>query len=380
MRLLLQHDALAFLSAVIATAALTPVAIRIARRLNVVDRPAPHKFHQQTTPYLGGLVIGASALTATIVLLRMHPGTPVKLIGITVGATLVAAVGLIDDLRVLQPWPRLVAQAGAGVIVWQAGVRLTTTGWQPLDMAATVLIVVTVSNAVNLIDNMDGIATGVSGIAAVAFCAIGAWQGRGLDSVLTAALAGACLGFLPFNFPPARIFLGDAGTLLLGFLLSVSAIGLDLPGYPAINRVTVGALVLWVPLFDMTLVVWSRRRAGRPIFRGGTDHSSHRLLRAGATHAGATVASYAAAALAGLAAAAVLLTHSLLAGVSAALAAAWVSIRLGAWMERVQGGEARAATVKTIRQPEPESISASPIPSMPGATLRPRPFTLPGSR
>jgi UDP-GlcNAc:undecaprenyl-phosphate/decaprenyl-phosphate GlcNAc-1-phosphate transferase len=266
-----------FTAAFAGSATLTPVARGIAVRTGIVDHPAPHKFHQRTTPYLGGLAITAPVLVILLLQLFAPGSVHDETVAIGLGALAVCAVGLIDDWRVLGAAPRLLVQGLAAAGLWTAGIRLTPTGIPALDLAVTIFVVLAVTNAFNLIDNMDGIADGTAAIAATFFFVAAAAEGQYLVAAMALAVAGGCLGFLPYNFPPARIFLGDCGTLFLGFALSVLFIKIRLEGYPLVTRAAVPVLIVGVPLFDMTLVVWSRWRAGRPVFRGGTDHSSHRI-------------------------------------------------------------------------------------------------------
>jgi UDP-GlcNAc:undecaprenyl-phosphate GlcNAc-1-phosphate transferase len=159
-----------------------------------------------------------------------------------------------------------------------------------LDVALTVLWVVAVTNAVNFIDNMDGLAAGVTAMSALGIFAISAANGDLLVSSLALALAGASLGFLRYNFPPARIFLGDAGSLMLGFLLAALILKLDLPVGPAAPRVLATVLLAAVPLFDLSVVIVARTIARRPLWLGGRDHTSHRLVERGMSRRAVAVA------------------------------------------------------------------------------------------
>lgn len=295
----LAHDGIVFGAAFGATALLTPLARRAAIRLGVVDRPAPHKFHQRATPYMGGLAVAAAVLILIAAEATENPGVRIQILAIGLGGLAVSLVGLIDDWRVLNALPRLAVQAGAGIGLWASGVRLTPTGIAPLDLAVTVFIVLAVTNSINLLDNMDGLSAGTTAVIALFFFAVAAREGQELVTAMALALAGGCLGFVPYNFHPARIFLGDAGTLFLGFLLSVLFIKIRLVGYPLVTRAAVPMLLLAVPFFDTALVMVSRWRAGRPVFRGGTDHSSHRLNLLVGSPVTVAMATYAAAAVTG---------------------------------------------------------------------------------
>jgi UDP-GlcNAc:undecaprenyl-phosphate/decaprenyl-phosphate GlcNAc-1-phosphate transferase len=291
-----------FLTTMAITALVTPVAMRVALRVGLTDRPAPHKFHQRTTPYLGGAAVGLSVLIALVVTIVLIPERRVLAATVAVASLAVAGIGLLDDWLTIGTLPRLAVQAAAALSLWAAGIRVSATGTTLIDLPLMVFVVLAVTNAVNLLDNMDGLSAGTVAIASMFFFLAAYSSGQRLVPILAVALAGACLGFLPFNFSPARIFLGDAGTLFMGFMVATVALRLELPGYPAITRFAVPALILLVPIFDMTLVVLSRWRAGRPVFRGGTDHSSHRLVALGASPRLAALVTYAAATLSGTAA------------------------------------------------------------------------------
>jgi UDP-GlcNAc:undecaprenyl-phosphate GlcNAc-1-phosphate transferase len=279
----------AFLVPLVAALAVTPVAGRIARRAGIMDHPQPHKFHLQATPYLGGLAVGV----ALVAVAALTSGRSAQVITVLLGAVALLGVGLVDDWRGMGPAPKLTVEAGLGIALWIANVRAGSFGVPALDLALTILWVVVVVNAVNLLDNMDGIASGVVVISALGAFAIAAYEGDYLVASLALAVAGATLGFLRYNFPPARIFLGDAGALMLGFLLAALGLKLDLVGRSGLARSVIPALLLAVPLFDMVLVVAARLRDGRPIHRGGTDHSAHRLVGRGLSPRGVAVVAYA---------------------------------------------------------------------------------------
>lgn len=304
------RDLATFGAAFVGSVALTPVARWAAVRIGIVDRPAPHKYHQRVTPYLGGLAIVAAVLLL-VGLQLLSPGTVRKeVLAIGLGGLAVSVVGLIDDWRVLGATPRLVVQALAAGGLWMADIRMSPTGVTLIDLAVTVFVVLAVTNAFNLLDNMDGLAAGTAAIAALFFFVVAASEGQILVGAMALAIAGGCLGFLPYNFHPARIFLGDAGTLFLGFVLADLFIKIRMEGYPLVTRAIVPILIVGVPLFDMTLVVLSRWQGGRPIFRGGTDHSSHRLGRVVESPARVALLTYFGALVTGGVAALLLLTHA----------------------------------------------------------------------
>jgi UDP-GlcNAc:undecaprenyl-phosphate/decaprenyl-phosphate GlcNAc-1-phosphate transferase len=304
------RDVATFGAALVASAAITPAARRIALRTGIVDTPAPHKHHRRTTPYLGGLAITAPVLVVLALQLLSPRSIHGQTIAIGLGAMAVGAVGFIDDWRVLGPAPRLAAQTGAAALLWISGIRLTPTGVPAIDLAVTVFVVLAVTNAFNLLDNMDGLAAGTAAIAASFFFVAAVAEGQHLVGAMALAVAGGCLGFLPYNFHPARIFLGDTGSLFLGFLLSVLFIKIGLVGYPLVTRAAVPALIVGVAVFDTTLVIWSRWRGGRPVFQGGTDHSSHRLHVLVGSPARVALLTYAGAVATGTVASLLLLTHA----------------------------------------------------------------------
>ena len=282
---------LSFAIPLVAVLVLTPAAGRAAHRLGVLDDPgaALHKAHGDVVPYLGGLALGSGLLLIWLGLIAVGAisgGANAELFNVLAGAALLAMIGLLDDIRGLSPLLRLGFEAYAAVALWQVGVGagIFDTAWA--DLALTVLWVVAVTNAVNFIDNMDGLASGVTAMSALGIFAISAGNGDVLVSSLALALAGASLGFLRYNLPPARIYLGDAGSLMLGFLLAALILKLDLPVGPAAPRVLATVLLAAVPLFDLMLVVVSRTRARRPFWVGGRDHTSHRLALRGMSRRG----------------------------------------------------------------------------------------------
>ncbi len=274
---------LLFLGALALSALLTPVALGFATRHGILDHPAPGKSHTKAVPYLGGAAIVA-AFSAALVLgaLVDPPSKGLAQLAALLGMALVlAVVGLADDVRGLPIWLRLAVEVGAGVGVWATGAVMHLAGFPGwADDLVSVAWVVVVTNAFNLLDNMDGLSAGVASIGALGLFGIAVVRGEFLVAALAVALAGCAAGFLRHNFHPARIYMGDAGSLFLGFLLSVLA--LKLRDNPA-TRVDVAALVavLGVALFDTALVVTSRVAHRRSPFMGGQDHTSHRLVHLG---------------------------------------------------------------------------------------------------
>jgi UDP-GlcNAc:undecaprenyl-phosphate GlcNAc-1-phosphate transferase len=272
----------AFLLAALVSLVLTPVAIAAAVRLGVLDRPGAHKSHTTPTPYLGGIAI-VLAVTLSIgaaAVLRPDSGSLVRLIGLLGVAVSIAVIGLLDDLRGLPVAVRFGAQLAAGLALWQLGIRAEVTQTVGLDLVITVVWVVGITNAMNLLDNMDGLSASTATLAALWFGVLGLVTGQVLVSALAFAVAGGAAGFLRDNRPPARIYMGDAGSLFLGVMLAALGMLIDLPVHPLVAA-AIPVLVLTVPVLDTALVVVARIRHGISPFQGGKDHTSHRLVRLG---------------------------------------------------------------------------------------------------
>ncbi|MCL7455302.1 MAG: undecaprenyl/decaprenyl-phosphate alpha-N-acetylglucosaminyl 1-phosphate transferase, partial [Anaerolineae bacterium] len=216
-----------------------------------------------------------------------------ELLSILVGASLMSFLGMWDDRRGLSPLFKLAGQFLAASILVITGVRVGTFSWEPLNIALTLGWVVVVTNSLNLLDNMDGLSGGVGATAAIFFLLLAAMNDQYLVGALSAALVGACLGFLVYNFNPASIFMGDAGSLFLGFILAATAIKLRFPEGLQIVTWMVPVLILGLPLFDTALVIVSRLRRGlNPLTTPGRDHVSHRLVAMGYTRREAVLTAY----------------------------------------------------------------------------------------
>jgi UDP-GlcNAc:undecaprenyl-phosphate/decaprenyl-phosphate GlcNAc-1-phosphate transferase len=282
----------------VAAMVLTPLAARVARRYEVLDHPAEGKHHQEVTPYLGGF----AAAVALVAVGGVAAGAEGQLGTVLLGGVALTILGLIDDQRTVPMAVKLVVEIAAGIGLWLSGIGAGLFGVMALDLMLTVAWVVAITNAINLLDNMDGLAAGVTAISALTFFGISAQAGHHLVGSLSLAVAGASLGFLVHNFPPAKIFLGDSGTLLFGFLLAALGLKLDLVGPNGFVRTAIPILALSVPIFDMLVVVITRARERRPIYLGGLDHTSHRLARRGLSARAVALVHYVAqAALSGLA-------------------------------------------------------------------------------
>ncbi len=249
----------------------------LARRSGLVDVPRDDRWHRRPTALLGGIGIAAAFSIPVLVMGPWRDVGPVVAL-----ALVVAALGLIDDLRHLGPAAKLAFEATAAAAALFLGYRLGWTGSLTLDSLLTLLWLVGLANAFNLIDNMDGLAAGVAGIGAAAYLVLALAGGTPADVLMLAAYAGATCGFLVFNVHPATIFMGDAGSLFLGFTLALLAVRSDAAlGASGTSAAVIPLAILSVPIFDTTLVTFMRSVAGRRISAGGRDHSSHRLVALG---------------------------------------------------------------------------------------------------
>lgn len=266
----------AFFISLLLTLVLTPLAKLVAVRFDILDHPADHKFHDSPVPYLGGLAILVSFGAAVF----SYEQTFWELAAILGFAVFLSFVGFIDDHHTVRPLFKLSAQIIAALGIYFFGVKIQLFDFVLIDLFLTVFWIVGITNAFNLLDNMDGLSVGTSAICAFFFFIVAAFNQQYLVASLSAALCGACLGFLRYNFNPASIFMGDAGSLFLGFLLAVIGIKLR---FSNISIITAGVpiLILGYPIFDTTLVTIARQMHGLSIFAGGKDHSSHRLVKMG---------------------------------------------------------------------------------------------------
>jgi UDP-GlcNAc:undecaprenyl-phosphate GlcNAc-1-phosphate transferase len=286
--------ALAFAAAL----ALTPLVGLLARRWGMVSRPRAERWSKRPTALLGGVAIAAALVLAAATLL---PPTP-HVWAVLGGSCFLFAVGLVDDLRGLKPYQKLIGQVMGASAVVLGGLSLPWTPSPVVNQTLTLFWLVGITNAVNLLDNMDGLAAGVSAIASAFLAAILFADGQPAEALLMAAFAAALVGFLVFNFNPASIFMGDCGSLFVGFFLASSALlhegGGRSRGFLAVLAVPV--LILVIPIFDTTLVAVLRKLSGRAVSQGGRDHTSHRLVALGLSERRAVLLLYALAALAGL--------------------------------------------------------------------------------
>ena len=256
---------------------LTPASIRLAWRTGYLDHPAARKLHTAATALLGGAAVFLSGIVAWGALhLARRGATEREALFLLGGAVIVLAIGLWDDRHGMDPWVKLSGQTAAAAVLLASG-RLPDLGLPvPLDVGLALVALVALMNAVNFLDNMNGMVAGLGAITLVAFAAASAARGAPGLAAAQLAFAGACAGFLPYNFPRARIFLGDAGSLLLGYSLGASAVLAWAAAPPGWGRLGL-LLMLGYPAFDLIFVVVNRLREGRKVYLGGRDHSNHRL-------------------------------------------------------------------------------------------------------
>ena len=268
---------------------LTPVMRKIALKIGAVDRPnLERKTQSEPVPYLGGVAIAIGITVASFAALLYSDSSAEtfnRALSVLIPAILISAMGLYDDLKGLEPWPRLVAQTIAGIAVAVYLIQNETLGQafgnQIIDYVVTIIWVVGICNSINFFDNLDGGASGTVAVISIFLFAIAFNQGQSLVSALAVVTAGATLGFLIWNKSPAKIYMGDAGALFLGIIIAVLTIRLDPEVSSQSRSLSIPLLLMAVPILDTTTVVISRLSRGISPFTGGRDHLSHRLMRKG---------------------------------------------------------------------------------------------------
>lgn len=298
---------IAFAIALVASLTLTAPVRALALRVGLVDQPGPRKVHAAPIPLLGGVAMYCAIALA--VFFVMPAAARVQTLGIILGATVVAIVGVLDDSGRLHHQVKLfMGMPAAALILLACGVRATFfetfrpgTQWSVIaDAALTIFWVVGITASFSIFDHMDGLCAGIAAIGAF-FFALYAWHdGQILVTILAAAVCGAALGFLRWNFKPARIFMGDAGAMMLGFLMATLSVKLRPVALHHRISWLVPVLILGVPIFDTALVIISRSRRGfLPFATPGKDHTAHRLSNLGLGQRNAVLCLYAAGAIFG---------------------------------------------------------------------------------
>jgi len=286
---------LAFLIAVVVAYILTPGIISLAVKMGAMDAPDARKVHKAPIPRLGGIGIYIAFMVAVLCTVELTQ----EVIGLLLGGTIIAIVGIIDDLKNLPAKVKLLGQILAAVVLVSFDVRIDFISdpfgdmiyFEYLAIPITIFWVVGLTNTVNLIDGLDGLAAGVSTIAAITILLVALQQDYLLIAVLTAALAGGAFGFLQYNFNPAKIFMGDTGSMFLGYMLAgISIIG-------AVKSAATIALIvpifaLGLPILDTAFAIVRRYRGGVPIFKPDRGHLHHRLLDLGFTQRQAVLLMY----------------------------------------------------------------------------------------
>jgi len=284
---------------------MTPVIIRFATKRGVVDKPDERKCHPYPIPQLGGTAVVSGIIAAVFVCFpflpkEIRPDEIYAVMGISLGACLSFIIGLFDDLFGLKPGRKFIFQVcvAAGTILFGVKIAFLTgilTDYIYLSRTLAVLITIIwvtgLMNAINLIDGLDGLASGITAIAALAFMILGIAQGQVAAALLAAALLGASLGFIPFNWHPAKIFLGDAGALIMGYMLATISILGPFKTATAL-AVAIPVLILALPIFDTSWAMLRRSLAGRKISEADNNHIHHQLAKKGLGHVGTVLVLY----------------------------------------------------------------------------------------
>lgn len=277
---------------------LTYLTREAAHKFGFIAKPKTDRWHKRPTAMLGGAAI---FLTTIFCYLLFAPKTAESLV-IVAGSTILFLVGLIDDILHVKPYQKLIGQIIGVAVVVGYGLVLPWTSSDLLNVAITAFWLVGITNAINLLDNMDGLSAGIAAIAAFSLAIGFGASGQYNELIFLSIFIGALIGFLVFNFNPASIFMGDCGSMFVGFLLASSVLMTDVGGRSRgiVSILAVPALVLFVPIFDTTFVTVLRKLWGRKASQGGRDHTSHRLVALGLTERNAVLLLYGLALTAGL--------------------------------------------------------------------------------
>src|SRR3989442_131966 len=325
--------------------ALTPVVRVFARRIGLVAKPKTDRWHKKPTAMMGGVSIW---LAVVITYLLFLPHTPQTWVIVAI-STFLFFVGLLDDLIHIKPYQKLIGQIIGAAAAVNYGLTLPWTRSISLNVVITIFWLIGITNAVNLLDNMDGLATGIAAIASVFLTLNFAASNQPVEAMIMAVFAAALLGFLVYNSNPASIFMGDCGSMFIGFFLASSAL-INVAGGRSRSFLPVLAvpiLVLFIPIFDATFVTILRKLSGRAASQGGRDHTSHRFVAIGLSEKRAVLLLYGLAAASGLLA---VLVRELKPDVSLALLILLTLglTLLGVYLAGVQGYD-QEADVRTAR-------------------------------
>jgi len=288
----------AFASAFVISIVATPLAKYISVKTKAIDYPKARGMHTKPMPRLGGISIVLGFMISVLIFYRFVNDINLKhFIGFIVGAVIIVSVGIIDDIKNLPAKVKLVFQVMAALVVIKSGIRINLVMWpvttylQTFSGPITLIWIIGVTNAVNLIDGLDGLAAGVSSIASICLTVLCILTGTESAVMFTAALAGSCLGFLPRNFNPAEIFMGDTGSTFLGYVLAVTSIMGVFKGY-AILALIVCLLSLGLPIFDTICAMLRRIITHKPIMQADRGHLHHKLIDKGYTQKQAVLILY----------------------------------------------------------------------------------------
>ena len=288
--------------------ALTPLVRALARRFGLVAKPKTDRWHKAPTAMMGGVAIWLSVIGSYFLFVRPHtvqgwdhfPGS--YLDAVILASTFLFLIGLADDLLHSKPYQKLIGQIMGSAFVIYYGLSLPWTSSRPVNMVITIFWLIGITNAVNLLDNMDGLAAGIAAIASCFLALSFISTNQPFEGLMLLAFAGALLGFLVFNSNPASIFMGDSGSMFIGFFLASAAL-VNVAGGRSRSLLPVLAvpiLVLFIPIFDTTFVTILRKISGRSVSEGGRDHTSHRLVALGLSERHAVWMLYGLAALSGV--------------------------------------------------------------------------------
>src|SRR5205085_7093197 len=329
-------------------AALTPVVRSLARRWGFVAKPKTDRWHKRPTAMMGGVAIWLAVITTYLTLV---PHTSAGWV-VAAAASFLFLVGLIDDWLHIKPYQKLIGQVIGAAIVVNYGLVLPWTRSLSANMVITIFWLIGITNAINLLDNMDGLATGIAAIASGFLTLNFMAANQATEALMLAAFAAALIGFLIYNSNPASIFMGDSGSMFIGFFLASSSL-INLAGGRSrafVPVLAVPILVLFIPIFDTTFVTILRKLSGRAASQGGRDHTSHRLVALGLSEKRAVLLLYGLSALSGLLAVSV---RALRPDVSLALGAGFTIVLtlLGVYLSGVKAYDEEAEAIAARDQP-----------------------------
>ena len=321
---------LAFVTSLIVSLIVTPLVIKLAGRLGIIDRPVDDRWHKKSTPRMGGVAIFIGFIVASAIFASFQR----EMLIVLLGGIGVFILGFLDDKFGTFPKTKSLVQIIIASVLVLLGIRLKilpTAAAVPL----TILWIVGLTNALNMIVNMDGLSSGIAFVAAIAIFLLSWQSGQTTVPILALALAGACLGFLRYNFKPAKIFMGDCGSLLIGYTLStLTILGFWQESSAIFPALTAPVLILGYPVFDTTFVTILRLESGGRPWVGGKDHSSHRLVKLGLNERQVVLLVYAFGIVGGLAAF-VLLNTTLVVGISVAAFLCMAAIVFGWFLAKL---------------------------------------------